>query len=110
MTKKPDSFTTFIVLALLFFMTPVSALLSAKLYSILWGILLEPQFGTGPTYQSWYGISLFIALALRHLKRDDDKKDKSVVLVAVESVISGYASILLTIVIALFVRTVVGWP
>jgi hypothetical protein len=112
MSKKADGFVTFIAFTVFFFLTPVSALLTAKIYSIMWGLLLEPQFGPGPSYQSWYGIACLVSMLTMHLKKDDSSQGegRSPIAVAIQDILGSYIGMGIALGIAAFVRFVVGWP
>src|SRR5690349_9097947 len=67
-----------ILLVLLLVISPITALVSAKIASSLWNQLLSPQYGSGPTYRSWYGISLLSSYALHGVSRDGPGEDESI--------------------------------
>lgn len=58
-------------------LTPITALLSAKMYATMWDLSLAAQYGSGPSYQSWYGIALLFGLLTFHLlyRAPDPKSD-----------------------------------
>jgi hypothetical protein len=45
-------------------LAPFTALLDAFIYSTTWGWLIARQYGPGPTYASWYGLSCLISFAI----------------------------------------------
>jgi len=104
-------FSAFVVLLLVVFLAPIGALFSAWIYSEIWDLLLAHQYGKGPSYEAWFGISLLMFLSTRHLARDndDDKKD-DFVRRAIVDVVGSYITQLLVLGLAYFVHMAVGWP
>lgn len=43
---------------------PINALAQAATFSTIWGWYASPQFGPGPSYAGWYGLSLIFGLAV----------------------------------------------
>jgi hypothetical protein len=60
--SKTDKFTTLIFLIVMVFATPLCALLSAAIYAEIWDLLIAQQYGAGPSYRAWYGISVLVGL------------------------------------------------
>ena len=48
-----------LLLAVIIF-TPINALIQAATFSKLWEWFVAGQYGHGPTYSTWYGISLIL--------------------------------------------------
>lgn len=94
----------FIAIALL----PVGALFGAWVYSELWHYLLAPQYGQGPSYESWFGISCIWGL-LTQAMIPDKKNEKETVSDFFADVIVSYVKRLFALGLALFVRAVLGW-
>lgn len=104
-------FSSVIGFIVLVFLAPLSALLSAAGYQYLWSLTLGAQYGAGPSYPSWYGISLIAHLLMWSLARtplSDDEK-KSPVAATVARVISFYPTMGLSILCALLTRAMLGW-
>lgn len=110
MAKKDEGSAALILVMFLFLLTPVSALLTAKIFSIAWGLLLAPQYGDGPTYQSWYGVACMTSLITRNLATKQTEPSESVVGSAIRDIIASYAGMGVIVGIAAFVRFAVGWP
>ena len=109
MSKKPDGFTTFILLAIIVFATPLLALLSAAIYSEAWDMLLAKQYGAGPTYQSWYGLSILSVFATQHLIKPDKDDNDSPIYTAIARTVGQYLGLMLVLLIAFFVTLALGW-
>lgn len=66
----------FIVVLIAIVLGPVHALVLAGTLSKLWGWFCAAQYGSGPSYSSWFGLSLVAGVvllgALSSLKRETD--------------------------------------
>lgn len=90
-------------------LTPISALVIAKLCTALWGLLLAPQYGAGPSYESWYGIACLVSWATIHLPWEK-KEDTGPIAGVFNRVVSMWIAMLFSVLVAMFVRFVLGWP
>jgi len=98
-----------ILLVVLFVISPITALVSAKIADTLWNLLLAPQYGDGPTYQSWYGISLLSAYVLFGMRSSEPDDGESPYFWAASKLFSGLAHGVLLIFAAYFTALVLGW-
>lgn len=108
--SKPTKLTIFAVFSILIVATPLFALLSAAIYSKVWDTLLAQQYGAGPTYQSWYGISVLTTFATMHLqrrKKGDEKTD--IVSNTIGGIVGTYVGMGVVLLIVMFVCFVLGW-
>jgi len=109
--KTKATWTTFLLaLTAWFVLTPVSALITAKFFTVMWSLLLAPQYGPGPTYESWYGISFLVTLGTLHLQWDQKKTDVGPIVGVLGKIISTWIAWGISLAVAAFVRYVLGWP
>lgn len=74
--NEPTSQDFWVVLFILLVTSPITAFFDALIAAKVWDLLLSTQYGPGPTYQTWYGISVLSAWILNGSRRRDvDKKD-----------------------------------
>lgn len=48
---------------------PASALVYTQALSMLWRWYLRPQYGFGPSFEAWYGVSMIIYVLTHHLQQ-----------------------------------------
>jgi hypothetical protein len=58
---EPNEQDFWILLLILLVTSPITAIFDAMIAAKLWDLLLASQYGSGPTYQTWYGIALLFA-------------------------------------------------
>lgn len=113
MNDKPRNWSkSILVLTILVGITPLMALLNAKIYGTIWKLLLSPQFGDGPSYESWYGIAILLGVLTHHLnpKEVETEPPKSLLRLTAERTVAFYAYAGLALLFAAFVRLALGWP
>jgi hypothetical protein len=73
---------TAITLIVAVLISPIHALVMAGTMSKLWHWFVAPQYGDGPAYSSWYGMSIIAALmitaALSNVTREKAEGNASV--------------------------------
>lgn len=87
---------------------PLMALLHAWAASVVWGWFMTPRYGSGPTLEQWYGLSVivdllglaYIAIGVGRLQTDEGFMARVVRSVAVT---------LLVLAMAFLVKVVCGW-
>lgn len=74
--RKTD-WVEFTVAIVVLVASPLFAFLSALIFRALWNITMAPQYGDGPSLQSWFGIALLVGLMTSHLRpqKPKDKED-----------------------------------
>ena len=92
------------------FLMPVSALFGAWIDSQVWHYFLATQYGSGPSFQAWFGISVLAFLMTLHLPSRNDTQTKDSWLVqSVEGTVRAFLISLGVLLMALFIRAVLGW-
>jgi hypothetical protein len=105
-TRDPrDGVLAILVGALL---SPFTGMLRALAYRLLWSWFLAPQYGEGPTLQTWFGIGVLYSLFSFRQARAGELP-KNVVWHAVENAIVGLLVLGTAIVAAAMARVVWGW-
>jgi hypothetical protein len=61
-TKKLDPRDAILMLLLGLVLVPVSGVLRALTFRLLWGWFMATQYGDGPTLQTWFGINVLVSL------------------------------------------------
>lgn len=103
------------MLAFLFIvlLSPVSALLFSAVLSLVWKWFILTQYGPGPSYQTWYGISLLWQLLSWTIAKEKttDISDKNISVVArsVIATLVNWILIGIVLLVSLFVRFALGW-
>lgn len=114
MSKPRNLSKSILTLTILVGVTPLSALLSAKIYAMIWRLLLSPQFGDGPSYESWYGITILLSVLTHHLlpkpPAEPTAEAKPLLRAALDSTVAFYVHAGLGLLFAAFVRLALGWP
>lgn len=106
---KSKTSSQLIVLAILVALAPIGALYSAWIFSSIWDLLVRPQYGAGPTYESWYGFSTLFSLAILSLLTKDTDKDEPATTPLIKLVVSCLL-MLMILGIAHAVHAILGWP
>lgn len=109
-TQKTSVFTALTFLALVVAALPVLALISAWIYAGILDACLAKQYGAGPSYQSWYGISVLVVLATQHLvpTRTSTEEDKKPLMIAAK-LIGAYVGMAICLAMVMFVCAALGW-
>jgi hypothetical protein len=108
---KPDKLTLFVFFTTLIFATPLFALLSAAIYAKVWDMVLAAQYGEGPTYQSWYGISVLTTFVTMNLQKRDKPGDDDTGIIArtIGGIVGAYAGMGVVLLLVMFVCFALGW-
>lgn len=82
------------------------SLVNAHIYVRLWDWMVEPQYGPGPSVQSWYGITLMLNMSrIRKLKESDE----NVLRRLAHSVIDLYVQVGILVVAGFVAAWYAGW-
>jgi len=109
--NKPSKLTVVAVFSVFIFAPPLFALLSAAIYAKVWDMLLAKQYGVGPTYQSWYGISVLVTFVTLHLQKRDKPGDDKTDLIPkmIGGIVGTYAGMGVVLLLVMFVCFALGW-
>lgn len=108
-TPKITGEQALLLFFLLFVTSPITALVSAKIADALWNQLLASQYGSGPSYQSWYGISLLVAYLQYGLSDAKPDEGKSLVRWGIERTIAHWFFGGILLLAASLTCFVLGW-
>ena len=89
-------------------LSPFTGMVQALAYRLLWGWFLAPQYGEGPTLQTWFGVGVLYSLIAFRRKTAGDLP-KNPVWHMVEITFLGFVTIGAAIVAAAMARVVWGW-
>lgn len=98
--ELPKLETLLLPLLLVLALSPLRALVSAVIAAKLWSLLLADQFGAGPSFQSWWGAMLILTFMLHGITRDDPRDDESLVAFTITTMLGHAALGVLLIIIA----------
>lgn len=102
-------FSSFVGFVVIVFIHPLTALLTAAAYGYLWTLTLAAQYGAGPSYQSWYGISTIVSLLVMGTRKSGTEKDESPIATAIFTQVLFLIVIGFSILLALLTRAMLGW-
>jgi hypothetical protein len=89
-------------------LSPFTGMLRALVFRLLWSWFLTPQYGEGPTLQTWFGIGvLYSLITLRRGKSEE--LSGSVMRRVAESVFFDLMTLGAVIIAAMLARVVWGW-
>jgi hypothetical protein len=92
-------------------LTPFTGIVRALVFRLMWSWFLAPQYGEGPTLQTWFGIGVLHGMIFT-LPRAQEKPDtlpKNVIRHVIENIITGLLLLGLMIVAAAMARIIWGW-
>lgn len=91
---------------------PASTLVYTQALTMLWRWYLRPQYGTGPSFAAWYGVSMIVTVLTWHLARQRPRavEDAEYGLgEAITASVTNWTTIGVAIAIAYATGAVFGW-
>lgn len=113
-TKEPPHDPRDLVLAILIgvLITPFTGMVYALACRLLWGWFVAPQYGDGPTLETWFGVSALygVIVAIGQARHDSAKPLPSGVIgYVVKSATTGLMLLGVAIAAAAMARVIWGW-